>query len=79
MLPPHGLPDDLAHLHTRWEDVHTRLRVQEQVLSDAIALYVKGKAERPEAMMEEVERMRAECSARFRALMEALKAQNPRN
>ena len=78
MLPPQGRPGDLAHLHTQWEVVHTRLRIQEQVLSDAIALYVKGKAARPEAMMEEVERMRAECSTRFRALMDALKAQNPR-
>lgn len=76
MLPPQGLPDELAHLHTQWEDVHTRLRVQEQVLSEAIALYVKGKAARPEAMMQEVEQMRTECAQRFRALMDALRAQN---
>ncbi len=76
MLPPQGLPDELAHLHTQWEDVHTRLRVQEQVLSEAIALYVKGKAARPETMMQEVEQMRAECAQRFRALMDALRAQN---
>lgn len=76
MVSTQDLTGDLAHLHSAWEDVHTRLRTQEQVLSEAIALYVKGKAARPEAMMEEVEQMRVECSARFRALMDALKAQN---
>jgi len=64
----------LARLHEEWEELHTRLRVHEQLLSHALALYAKGEGPRPDSMIEEVEQMRAECSVRFKRLMSAVKS-----
>ena len=69
-----GPRKDLEQLHSDWEDLHTRLRVHEQLLSDALALYAKGEGPRPDSIITEVEQMRAECAARFRRLMAAVKA-----
>ena len=69
--------DDVAQLHRAWEELHTRLREQEQCLSAAIAAYGRGRAGKPETLMEEVEQMRAECAVRFKALMDAVRAQSP--
>ena len=68
-------PDDtdLAQLHAEWHALHTRLRIHEQLLSDALALYAKGEGPRPDSIIGEVEEMRAECSARFKRLMAAVK------
>lgn len=67
----------IEHLHRAWSQVHTRLREQEQRLSSDIAAYAKGRGARPTELMKEVERMRAECSKRFQALMEAVREQSP--
>lgn len=64
---------ELARLHADWHALHTRLRVHEQLLSDALALYAKGEGPRPDTIIAEVEQMRAECSVRFRRLMAAVK------
>ncbi len=64
---------DLARLHADWQALHTRLRVHEQLLSDALALYAKGEGPRPDSIIAEVEQMRAECATRFRRMMEAVK------
>lgn len=68
--------DDLAALHRDWEHVHQRLRVREQELSTAIASYARGEGPRPEAMISEVEGLRAECSVRFKSLMDAVRSQS---
>jgi hypothetical protein len=74
MVPPDPTGDpDLAGLHAQWQDLHSRLRVHEQLLSDALALYARGEGPRPDTIIDEVEQMRAECSARFRRLMAAVK------
>ena len=70
--PAHG---DIQRLHEEWSGLHTRLRSAEQVLSDALRLYARGEGPRPDALMEEVEQMRAECAQRFKRLMEAIRAQ----
>ncbi|HEY0824008.1 MAG TPA: hypothetical protein VGD76_09505 [Ramlibacter sp.] len=62
---------ELEHLHRQWEEVHTRLRIHEQLLSDAMALYARGEGPRPDSIMAEVEQMRAECATRFKAMMDA--------
>jgi hypothetical protein len=69
-----GPRTDLEQLHADWHALHTRLRVHEQLLSDALALYAKGEGPRPDSIIKEVEQMRAECSARFKRLMAAVKA-----
>jgi hypothetical protein len=69
-----GPDQDLEQLHADWESLHTRLRVHEQLLSDALALYAKGEGPRPDSIISEVEQMRAECSVRFKRLMAAVKA-----
>lgn len=66
---------DVARLHSEWQDVHSQLRSMEQVLSDAIELYVRGQSPRPDGTMREVERLRAVCGERFQALMKAMKDQ----
>jgi hypothetical protein len=64
----------VARLHAEWEEIHGRLRMMEQVLSDAIGLYVRGEAGKPEQVIAEVERLRVLCGERFQALMSVLKA-----
>jgi hypothetical protein len=59
----------LDHLHHEWEQVHTKLRSLEQRLSDAIALYARGRGPRPVDLIAEVVALRAECARRFEALM----------
>ena len=74
-MAQNAAPDrDLEELHADWEALHTRLRVHEQLLSDALALYAKGEGPRPDSIIAEVEQMRADCAARFRRLMAAVKA-----
>lgn len=69
-----GPGPDLQQLHADWHALHSRLRVHEQLLSDALALYAKGEGPRPDSIIAEVEQMRAECSVRFKRLMAAVKA-----
>lgn len=64
---------DLAQLHAHWHALHSRLRVHEQLLSDALALYAKGEGPRPDSIIAEVEQMRAECAARFKRMMAVVK------
>ena len=64
---------ELARLHQEWQELHKRLRAHEQLLSDALALYARGEGPRPDAIIGEVEQMRAECSLRFKRLMAAVK------
>ena len=73
-MPPDAAGDpELAALHARWQELHARLRVHEQLLSDALALYARGEGPRPDAMIDEIEGMRIECAARFKRLMAAVK------
>lgn len=75
MQPPKSTGDaELARLHAEWQELHTRLRVHEQLLSEALALYARGEGPRPDSVIEEVEEMRADCAQRFRRLMAAVKA-----
>jgi hypothetical protein len=68
-----GPDKELEALHAEWEALHTRLRVHEQLLSDALAIYAKGEGPRPDSIISEVEQMRAECALRFRRMMAAVK------
>ncbi len=67
--------DEIGRLHEEWSVLHTRLRSVEQQLSDALRVYARGEAARPDHLMEDVEHLRAECAARFRRLMDAIRAQ----
>jgi hypothetical protein len=67
--------DDIGRLHEEWSVLHARLRTAEQQLSDALRVYARGEAARPDDLMEDVEHMRAECAVRFRRLMDAIRAQ----
>jgi hypothetical protein len=64
---------DLARLHAEWEEVHAQLRDLEKSLSDSIALYARGQADRPSRLVVEVEHLRVVCSDKFQALMAAMK------
>jgi hypothetical protein len=68
---------DLARLHQEWQELHARLRVQEQLLSRALELYATSRGPRPDALMQEVGEMRIECSQRFHRLMEAVRSAPP--
>jgi hypothetical protein len=75
MSPETPYTGDIARLHAEWEEIHSRLRLHEQALSDAIGMYVRGEGPRPYQLAAEIEDMRAICNQRFRALMRAVKAQ----
>jgi hypothetical protein len=64
---------NIARLHTDWEEINSDLRRMEQVLSDAIGLYLRGQTGKPERAISEVERLRALCGERFDALMIAIR------
>ncbi|NNU43340.1 hypothetical protein [Ramlibacter montanisoli] len=68
-----GPDKELERLHADWHALHSRLRVHEQLLSDALAIYAKGEGPRPDSIITEVEEMRAECALRFRRMMAAVK------
>jgi hypothetical protein len=72
MVPSHP-SREVARLHAEWEAIHTRLRENEQLLSDAISLYGRGEGPKPERLLSEVVAMRAECSLRFQAMMAAVR------
>ena len=74
-MAPSPVPGDadLPRLHAEWHALHSQLRVHEQLLSDALALYARGEGPRPDTIIQEVEQMRAECSLRFKRLMAAVK------
>lgn len=63
----------VSELHAAWEETHSDLRKLEQILSEAIQLYAKGHGARPDNLIEQVTALRSECSARFQALMAAMK------
>lgn len=64
----------VGRLNSEWEEVHTQLRMMEQVLSDAVSLYSRGHASLPDSVLREVDRLRAICAQRFRALSDGLRA-----
>lgn len=64
---------DLARVHAEWEEVNTQLRRMEQVLSDALDLYARRQAGRPNAVVADVECLRPLCAARCDALLAAIK------
>jgi hypothetical protein len=64
---------ELVRLHAEWQARLTRLRVHEQLLSDALLLLARGEGPRPDAIIDEVVQMRAECSAAFNRLMDAVR------
>ena len=66
--------EDLARLHAHWQELHQQLRAKEQLLSQAVELYAKGRGARPDELLREVAEMRSECSRRFNTLMEAMRA-----
>jgi hypothetical protein len=68
---------DLARLHQEWQELHSTLRVQEQLLSSALERYAKGQGARPDDLMQEVSDMRVECSKRFNRLMAAVRTAPP--
>ena len=68
-----NVQSDISRLHSEWEEIHVQLREMEQVLSQAIELYARGQAARPDHMIGEIEGLRAICAQRFQALMAAMK------
>lgn len=73
MNPSSRPQGNIARLHTDWAEINGELRRMEQVLSDAIGLYLRGQTGKPAYAIEEVERLRALCGERFDALMEAIR------
>jgi hypothetical protein len=63
---------NIARLHTDWEEINSELRRMEQVLSDAIGLYMRGQTGKQEFAIAEVERLRSLCGDRFGELMKAI-------
>lgn len=65
---------DVPRLHQEWEEIHSILRAKERLLSEAVERYARGLGPRPDDLMNEVQRMRMDCAARFRSLMDALRS-----
>lgn len=74
-LTPKYTSDEIAQLHDSWKELHGRSQVKERELSEAIALYARGRCERPAGLMAEVEGLRAECAHRFQILLTAVRAE----
>jgi hypothetical protein len=62
----------VQELHARWDEANKRVREQERLLAAALKLYEEGKAGLPQEIIDEVQAMRADCNAKFKALMAAV-------
>lgn len=58
--------------HAEWDKANKRVREQERLLAAALKLYAEGKAPLPQAMITEIQAMRADCNAKFRAMLAAV-------
>ena len=63
---------NLQELHASWDAANQRVRSHERLLAAALALFEAGKGEVPVQMIEEVQAMRTDCNAKFKALMAAV-------
>jgi hypothetical protein len=62
----------VEELHAVWDEANQRVRQHERLLAAALKLYGSGDARLPQEMIDEVQALRADCNAKFKALMAAV-------
>ena len=62
----------VEELHAQWDAANLRVRQHERLLAGALKLYEEGKLPLPQDMIDEVQAMRSDCNAKFKALMAAV-------
>ena len=63
----------ITEAHRIWEAANLKVRACERLLAAALFEYEKGVAPLPTEMLAEVQAMRLDCQAKFRALMAAMR------
>jgi hypothetical protein len=58
--------------HAEWDEANKRVREHERLLAAALKLYGEGKAPLPKEMIDEIQAMRADCNAKFKAMLAAV-------
>jgi hypothetical protein len=58
--------------HAEWDEANQRVREHERLLAAALKLYGEGKAPLPKEMIDEIQAMRADCQAKFKAMLAAV-------
>jgi phospholipase/lecithinase/hemolysin len=59
-------------LHAQWDAANQRVREHERLLAAALKLYEQGQTPLPQDLIDEVQAMRSDCNAKFKALLSAL-------
>jgi hypothetical protein len=62
----------VEQLHAQWDEANKRVREHERQLAVALKLYEEGKAGLPQDLIDEVQAMRTDCNAKFKALLAAV-------
>jgi hypothetical protein len=62
----------VQELHAQWDEANQRVREHERLLAAALKLYGEGKAALPQQMIDEIQAMRSDCNAKFKALLAAV-------
>lgn len=64
---------ELTAAHAIWDEANRKVRACERLLAAALSDYEKNKAPLPTELMAEVQAMRLDCQAKFKALMAAMR------
>jgi hypothetical protein len=62
----------IEEAHAAWDKMNRKVREHERLLAEALQMFSEGRGPLPQDMLDEVQVMRGECNARFKALMSAL-------
>jgi hypothetical protein len=63
----------LKDAHAAWNDANQQVRACERMLAAALSEYEAGKGPLPADLLAQVEALRRDCNAKFKALMTAMK------
>jgi hypothetical protein len=69
---------NVQELHAIWDAANQRVRAHERLLASALKLFQEGKVPLPQEIIAEVQAMRSDCNAKFKALLAAIGQVKPR-
>lgn len=67
------LDSKIRETHAAWNEANDKLRKYERLMASALEQYAAGQGELPQAMIDEVNAMRADCNTKFQAMMAAMR------
>lgn len=59
--------------YAAWNNANELLRQYERLVASSLALYASGQGDLPQAMIDECSALRADCNAKFQAMLAAMR------